>query len=227
MAGTVDARLARFVPDRVVLLWGALLVLVEALAVLTYLRFAPVTATDPMIFVYPFVWLNVGLWAILTVSPPDADVRQRRGAVLLAAAYFLVLAYAGGMIGPPHSHGPGVSHQHTLSVTYRVATVPPGWGPMVAVETGRGYLQLLPYQVLGYAALAYLLYVTLLDAATAAIGAGLGLLSCVSCSWPVLASLLSGVASTATMTAVVYEVPYGLSTAAFVLTVAVLAYRPK
>jgi hypothetical protein len=219
---TGTERLADAAPDRVVLLWGALLVLLELLAVTLFVAQPQVYVQNPLVLVYPFVWINVGLWAGYVVSPPPAERHQRRGAALLVAAYLLVLGYAAGMLsagGAP----PGV--EGALSV--RVASIPPGWGPYATLY-GPGFtLQMMPYQVIGYGALAYLLYVTILDAATSAAGGVLGLLTCVSCSWPVLATLVGGVAgSTAAVTAAVYSWPYGLATVAYVLTMGVLVWRP-
>lgn len=212
----------RLVPDRIVLLWGALLVLFEFLAVLLFVQQPNVTPTDPLVYAYPFVWINVGLWGAAVVSPPEAELHQRRGAALLVVAYALVLAYAAGILGPG-----GIPAGIEGPLTVRFETVPPGWGPIVALY-GPGFnLQVIPYQVVGYAALVYLVYATLLDAATSAAGGALGLLTCVSCSWPVLAGLISGVVgSTAALSAAVYARPYGLATVAFVLTVVVLVWRP-
>lgn len=227
MRQTLDARVRRLVPDRVVLLWGGLLVCLEALAVLLFWQFARVTPLELGIYVYPFVWLNLGLWALVRTEPPAASRRKRYVAVAAAAAYFLVLAYAGGMVGPPHSHGPGVEHDHGLSLTVRIASIPPGWGPVVALEGSFGFVQLMPYQVVGYLALAYLLYVTVLDATTAAVSGVVGLFTCVGCSAPLLLALVSGVGgSAAGVAAVMYDQPYGIATLAFVVTVALLAWRP-
>jgi hypothetical protein len=213
----------RVLPDRKVLLWGGLLVLMEAVSVLLFVSQPQIAVRDPLVFVYPFVWINAGLWAGLAVSPPEAaEPHQRRGAALLVAAYALVLAYAAGMLAaggaPPTVDG-------VVSVT--AVNVPPGWGPYVSLY-GPGFsVQLMPYQVVGYAALLYLVYVSLLDVATSAAGAGLGLLTCVSCSWPVLASVVSGVVgSTAALTQVVYTNAYGLATVAYLLTLLVLVWRP-
>lgn len=220
---TPSQRLASLVPDRTVLLWGALLVALEALSVVLFVSQPQIGVRDPLVFVYPFVWINVGLWAGLVVTPSGhAEPHQRRGAALLVAAYALVLAYAAGMLaggGAP----PGVDGV----VSVAAVNVPPGWGPYVTMY-GPGFsVQLMPYQVVGYAALLYLVYVSLLDAATSAAGAGLGLLTCVSCSWPVLASVATGlVGSTAALTQAVYANSYGLATLAYLLTMAVLVWRP-
>ena len=223
MSTITDAeRLDGLVPERTVLLWGALLVLLELLAVLLFVSQPQIVVRDPLVYAYPFVWINVGLWAAAAVTPPSAARHQRRGALLLVAAYTLVLGYAAGMLAAGAAP-PGVDGL----VSVQVANVPPGWGPYVSLY-GPGFsVQLMPYQVVGYAGLVYLVYVTLLEAATSAAGGVLGLLTCVSCSWPVLATLVSGVVgSTAAITTAVYAQPYGLATVAYVLTVGVLVWRP-
>ena len=224
MTETLQARLARFAPARIVLLWLALLVLVEALALLLYLRFAPVIPTAVRYYVYPFVWINLGLLAVVTTTPPAAPRRCRRIAMALAGGYFLVLAWAGGLL----QAGSALTGQDPL-VLFRVVLldVPPGWGPMVMYDASLVQLFLVPYKVVGYLALAYLVYVTVLDAAGSALGGLVGLLSCVSCSWPVLAGLVSGVVgSTSGVATFVVTQSYDISTVVFVVTVALLYWRP-
>lgn len=222
---SLATRLREFTPTRVTLLWGGLLVLVELLVVLLYLAFAPVTPTDHLFYVYPFVWINVGLWAVLRTAPPPVDTPQRRAAMLVAVGYLLVLAWAGGLVARGYALGPGGTPGFHASLV----TIPPGYGPILLYNSPVVKFVFFPYKVVGYLALGYLLYVTVLDAAGAgtALGGLLGLTSCVSCTWPVLASLATGVAGGASsVTAAVYAQTYGLSTLVFVITVAILAYRP-
>jgi hypothetical protein len=86
---------------------------------------------------------------------------------------------------------------------------------------------LVPYKLVGYATLAYLVYGTVVDATRTGVAGLLGLLSCVSCSWPVLATLVSGVAgSGSAVAAATLDQSLWLSTVVFVVTVALLAWRP-
>jgi len=221
---TFRGGLARLAPSRLTLMWGGLLVLIELLAVLLYVRLAPVTPTAVRYYVYPFVWINVGVWAILATSSPAASPERKRGAMAVAAGYFLVLAWAGGLISRGYLLQPGAPLE-TFQTT--LTTIPPGWGPAVLYDAGLVQVLFMPYKVVGYLALAYLVYVTVLDAAGSAVGGVLGLLSCVSCSWPVVASLVTGaVGSTSSVAVFVYSQSYGLSTAVFLVTVALLVWRP-
>lgn len=218
---TVDLPIPRARVRKRTLLWGALVVNTELLALLVYAVVGDTTLTGPLavrFWLYPLVWINVGVWAVVRTTPAAASARERRLAAALAVGYFAVLAYAGGLVG-----------QSYTATGLRVVTwaLPPGWAPAV-LYNGMGVgVTLLPYKVVGYVALAYLVYATVLDAAGAAVSGVLGLLSCVSCTWPVLASLVSGLLGSGTALAgAVYAQSYGLSTVVFVVTVALLYWRP-
>ena len=223
MATRLDrSPLDRLRPRRETLLWGAILVNTELLLLLVFAltwdgQLLSVFAVRR--WVYPFVWINVGLWAVVRTWPVDAAVspRNRRLVALLAVAYLGVLAYAGGLVGPAHG-----------GESFRIAyeNIPPGWSPTV-LYTGFGVsLTLIPYKMVGYLALAYLVYATVLDATGSAVSGVLGLLSCVSCSWPVLATVVSGVAGGTAFASAVYWWSYDLSTAVFLVTVGLLYWRP-
>jgi hypothetical protein len=218
---TRTSPLARFRPRRQTLLWGALLVNTEILLLLAYSIYGNsslLTLRGLALWLYPFVWINAALWAIVRTDIPAVEGRTRWLAGALAVGYFGVLAYAGGLVG--HSH-----MATGFSVTW--TGIPPGWAPAVNYGGAVLNLTLIPYKVIGYLALTYLVYATILDATRSAVTGVLGLLSCVSCSWPVLASLAagvfgggSGIAAAATGTS------YTISTVVFVATVALLYWRP-
>jgi hypothetical protein len=214
----MNARLARFRPARGTLLWGALLVNAELLALLLYLAQPDITATAIRYYVYPFIWINVGLWALVRVDPPTATRRRRLITGALAVGYFLVLAYAGGLVG----RGLGA-----MATGFRIAMLPPGTGPALVYGGEAIRLALFPYKVIGYVALAVLVYATVLDVARSAISGVLGLFSCVSCTWPVLASVVSGVAGgSSAVASAALSGSYGISTLIFVVTVGLLYWRP-
>jgi hypothetical protein len=220
--GTTAPWLARFRPERETLLWGALVVNFELLMLGSYAIVA-----DPQLinlaairyWLYPLVWINVGAWAILRTTPTPTGTRQRRIGLAIAVGYFAVLSYFGGLFGPA-SPGP-------IGLDVSLLALPPGWGPAILYNGALLSVTLLPYKVVGYVALTYLVYATVLDAAGSAVTGVLGLLSCVSCSWPILATLVTGVAGSGTAVAgAVYAQSYGLSTVVFVVTVGLLYWRP-
>jgi len=210
----------RLRPRRGTLLWGALILNTEVVLLLAYAALGSqqlLTGRGLRLWIYPFVWINVSLYALVRTDPASASTRNRRIAAALAVGYFGVLAYTGGLVG--HSHGPS---------TARIAwALPPGWSPAFVFNGAGIGLNLIPYKVIGYATLAYLVYATVLDAARSAVSGVLGLLSCVSCSWPVIAAVATGIAgSSSGIAAAVTDGSYGISTVVFVVTVALLYWRP-
>jgi hypothetical protein len=202
-------------PRRGVLVAAGLLV-VELLALGWYLRDASVAVLEPRYLLYPFVWVNVGVLAVLGTRPVTGSSRRRGVAALLAAGYAGLLFVVDGSLAlaarPP-------------ATGFHLMPLPPGWGPALAYDGATLTVTLFPYRVVGYAALAYLLYATLVEASRAALGGLLGLVSCVSCTLPVLAALVSGVAG-GSVTAVATGFSYDLSTLVFVASVGLLYWRP-
>ncbi|WP_336361320.1 DUF7546 family protein [Haladaptatus sp. ZSTT2] len=209
-------------PRQSTLMWGALLVNTELLLIVAYLQFSNVqpTLASAKYYVYPFVWINVALWALVRTKPAPTSPEHRRLAKAVAVGYFIVLGVAGGIVGPASGFEP-------TGLRLAVLSIPPGWSPALLYGGETLRFALMPYNLLGYLALSYLVYATVIDAASSAITGLLGLLSCVSCSWPILASIVSGVVGSGTAIAGAVTVQsYGLSTVIFVLTVGLLYWRP-
>lgn len=196
-------------------------VVAELLLVIGYFAFTSAEPTTLRYALYPFVWINVGCWSVLRTTPAPPDRRSRWLAVGIAVAYFIALAAVAGLIG---IRAPSGLNQ---SAGFRVVMASPGWGPAVAYTASSAYLVLVPYLVIGYGSLAYLVYATVLEAAEAAVSGLLGLASCVGCAFPVIASLVAGLAGgSSALTAAVYAFSIDISTAVFVLAVGLLYWRP-
>ncbi|MFA1610617.1 DUF7546 family protein [Halobellus rubicundus] len=192
---------------------------VVALA-LAYLLTAGITIVQPRYTLYGLLWIVVGVLAVWKTEPAPTDAGIRRRAVAVAAAYFVVLAVVGGVVVTAMRPGAG-------EFGVRIATLAPGWGPAPVVSTPWAALVLMPARVVGYLALAYLVYATVIDAAGAAVSGIVGLFSCVSCSWPIVASLLSGVfGGGSAVAAAAFDFSYDVSTVVFLATVALLYWRP-
>jgi hypothetical protein len=192
------------------------LTVVELAALAAYVAVTPGGVTAPRYLLYPFVWLNVAVLAVWRTAAPPANARRRALGVGVGVAYFLVLAWAGGLVGVAH-HGGGLTVYWGL---------PPGWGPLVVATVGPVQVAPTPYQTAGYLALAYLTYATVLDAAASPAGLLAGTFSCVSCTVPVLAAVVSSVAGGAAALGAATVLAYDLSTAVFLGAVALLVWRP-
>ena len=199
------------------------LFVLEAFLALVYAT-SPVVAeiSDPVTFgwvlLQPFVWIDVGLLAVLTTRPAPASSRRRYVGLAVGAGYFLLLAYFGGLLGS--GMGTGVA-----GVTW---DLPPGYSPRLFYDGAALRLAIEPYKVAGYLALAYLVYVTVLDAAGAALSGVVGLFSCVSCTWPILGTVAASVfGGSSAMAAAAMDQAYPLSTLVFLSAVALLWWRPS
>ncbi|NHN58263.1 MULTISPECIES: hypothetical protein [Halorussus] len=218
MTRTLGFDVGRLRPSRDALLWAGLLINTELILTFAYLLLADVTVTEWRYLVFPFVWLNVSAWALVRTDPAAQSPRDRYVAAAMAVGYFGLLAYAGGIVGPGGHHALG----------WRVAWLPPGWGPALLYTGSAVKLSVMPYKLVGYLTLAYLVYDTVLEAAGSAVSGLLGLVSCVSCTWPVAATLAAGVVGSGTaVAAAASEWSYTLGTVAFVVTVALLRWRPS
>lgn len=203
--------------DRRSLLYGGLLVNTLVALSLLYVGFTDASVGAPRYTLYGLLWVGVGVAAVATTRVPQTDRTTRRRAAAVAGGYFALLSVAGGLAGPGGPVETGV----------RVAALPPGWGPALVYGGEAVSLVLMPARVVGYLALAYLVYATVIDAAGAAASGVVGLLSCVSCSWPILASVATGVfGGGSALAASVTGLSYDISTLVFLVTVALLYWRP-
>jgi len=229
MTRTLDFDLAGLRPDRDTLLWAGLVVNTEIILTAAYLLVADVTVTEWRYLVYPFVWINLSALAVVRTDTIAGSSRARYVGAAIGLGYLLVLAYVGGLVSQGvaahHAAGAAVADHHALG--WRLAWLPPGWGPALVYSGTAVQLTLMPYKVVGYLTLAYLVYATVIDAAGSAVSGLLGLVSCVSCTWPVLASLAGAVAGSGTaVAAAASEWSYMLGTIAFAVTVGLLLWRP-
>jgi hypothetical protein len=224
-----------WLPTRTDLLAGAVVLNAELLVVLVYLAVEPVVIESWRFIVYGFLWINAGLYAVAKTTPAPTTPRTKRIALLVAGGYFVVLAVAGGIVGPSHTSplaslitdGHLHSHGTAAAGSFDLRLLPPGWGPALVYQGSWLLVILMPYKVIGYLALSYLVYATVIDAAGTVVPGSLGLLSCVSCTWPVVGSLVTSVFGSGSAVVVAATTwPYDISTVAFLATVALLTWRP-
>ncbi|RRJ32030.1 DUF7546 family protein [Halocatena pleomorpha] len=208
------------IPDIETVLWWSIVINVEILLLGGYLLLAPVTPTDILTYIYPFVWINIAIWALGRTAVPSVSRSKRYGGGLIALGYLFVLGLFGGL------YGPGMGEMAT-GLRIEFVSLPPGWGPAVLYSGELVRVALLPFKVVGYLTLAYLVYVTILDAAGNPTAGIFGLFSCVSCVLPLIAATVSGIiGGGGALVAVASRQSYALSTVVFVLTVLLLVWRP-
>lgn len=225
-------------------LLGALIVF-EVLLVVGYFTLTPARPITLRYVVYPFVWINLGLWAVLRIDPAAGTPRIRALAGIAAGGYFVALAFLTGLVGlsltvPVLSVGSGgivtaevgslihvvPAHAGVHTTGWQVTMASPGWGPRIAYVSHVGFAYFIPYRVLGYLSLSYLVYAAALDAVHRAVPGVVGLASCVGCSFP-LATAAAGLGgSAAALAGAVTGFQVDLSTAVFIVAVGLLSWRP-
>jgi hypothetical protein len=217
---TLLGRDGRFVTARPALAIWSLVVLAEALVVFAYVQFTGATVLEPQYLVYPFVWLNVAAGAVVRRyrEPKPGNGRARALAGIVAVGYVIVLLAIDGTITLSGA-GSGLTTYWQL---------PPGWAPLVLIDGGAIRIAIVPFKVLGYFGLGYLLYAAALETVSNTLSGLLGLVSCVGCTAPVaatvVASLFGGATGASISAATAWA--YDLSTLVFVLAVAILYVRP-
>ncbi|MEZ3116184.1 hypothetical protein RYH80_09685 [Halobaculum sp. MBLA0147] len=204
------------VTRRSLLVW-TLVVNAELAAVVAYFAFTDATLSSPLFTLYGLLWVDAALLVFARYDLPEAT-GSRAVPTLVAAGYGLLLFVFGGVVGPSTPVTP---------LGWDVSLLPPGWGPAVVYGGQRVAAVVMPAKVLGYGALVYLLYGSLLEASRAGLAGLLGLFSCVSCSFPILAGAVAAtVGGGGVVAALVTGVGYGPSTAVFLVSLALLWWRP-
>jgi hypothetical protein len=200
-------------------LYWALFVNSQLLAGVLYVALTTATASSLRLVAYAALWINVSVWVVVNSRPTaEAADQARRRALAIGGGYFALLAVAGGLVTV------GIGEAAT---GLRIAPLPPGYGPALLYSGRWVTVTLMPNYLIGYAALAYLVYVTVIDAAGSAAAGLIGLFSCVSCSWPILASVAAAITGGGSLLVTsALQVSYGLSTAVFLLTAGLLYWRP-
>ncbi len=219
--GSLPARAERLPPWA----WLAAVVAAELLLLVGYFGATGARPTSVRYALYPFVWMNVGVWAVLHVASPPAARPLRLAAGGLAVAYFLLLAYVSGLLGVELGSAAGHAHGHVVGFQFTPSA--PGWGPRIGYAGETFHLAFVPYRVVGYLSLSYLLYAALLDARASPLPGVLGLAACIGCAFPLVSPLFGGLAGgAAALTGVAATYSVDLSTAAFLAGVGLLYWRP-
>ena len=191
---------------------GSAVVVISVLAAATasYLTVQQPTLTDGRVLVYPVVWSTAAVTAAVWVSR-TVRVRPRRwlGAAV-GIGYTLALLWLSGTLGA--SAGMPTS-QLELAL--------PGWGPILLYDNGLVSLAVVPFKLVAYLSLGYIVAV-LVSAAASARTAALGMASCVSCAAPLLLAV-AGLFGGSQATTMVASAGYDLATVVLLATFGLLA----
>ncbi|MFB6088115.1 MAG: hypothetical protein ABEJ85_06300 [Haloarculaceae archaeon] len=206
--------------------WSRVLVVatvLELFLLVAYFLGTGNSVRTPRYVLYPFLWINVAIVAVVAVRPRRASRRHRLLAAAVAGAYFLLLANWSGLVGLTTT-GHHAIPESVLGLT--IGQGSPGW-QRVRFITPLFNVQFIPYRVIGYLGLTYLVYVAVIDATGAVLSGALGFLSCLSCSFPIVAAAITSIwGGSTTLMGSVYAHSVDISTATFLLSAALLYWRP-
>ncbi|SDJ44845.1 hypothetical protein SAMN05216226_103246 [Halovenus aranensis] len=169
------------------------------------------TAIDPSRAVVPLIWTALSVWFVLYLRYRGQAPSRQWTALAVGVGYFSVLAVLGGLV---------TLGAETTDVAVEVA--PPGWGPVLLASFPPVQTALIPFEVVGYLALAYGVYRAVAATARGAVAGLLGLFACVSCTLPLVGAVV-GVLTGSTLAYQPGSLSYDISTAVFVATVLLLA----
>lgn len=210
-------------PSKRAVLWGTALIGIQAYLTLTYVWITGRAGGVDLFVLVPWIWINVALLAFLRADAPAVAGRDRLLPAGIAGGYFLILLGVSGTIGLGTAFSDAVPRAELRLLLF---DVPPGWAPTVIYAGEFIRVALRPPLLLGYAAIAYLLYATIARSGAGVIGGVVGLFSCVGCMVPIVASAVAVL----TGSTAGYLQPenlavisgYDISTAVFLLTVFIL-----
>lgn len=198
-----------------------LFISLQLVVTVAYTVLTGVTVPGFQYVIIPFIWINVAVWAIVRTTPAGREVKHTAVAFGIATVYFLVILYLSGLLRPATASLEQITGAAGFGVTWRSI----GWGPTLLYSGEWVSLVLIPYQVIGYLALSYLLYVTILDITNSALGGIVGLVPCPGCAAPLFTSLIAGIAGTSSAFVLLITYQYELATMLFVIAIALLSRR--
>lgn len=186
----------------------ALVVLLAATA--AYINVAEPILTDARVLGYPAVWITTSIAAAVWIGRTVRARPYRRRGLLVAGGYTLALWWLAGVIGAPVGTG-----------TTEIIAAVPGWGPIVIHDGVWVRLAIVPFKLVAYLALGYVVYVFVAASGGSGRAAILGFGTCVSCTAPLLLAVvgLIGGGQAATMAA---SVGYDIATLLLVVTFGLL-----
>lgn len=198
-----------------------LVISLQLVGAVTYTVLTGATFPGVRYFVIPFIWINVAIWAVVKTSPTTRGAKHTAIAFGISVVYLLSTLYLSGLLRPSTGSLEQITGMAGFGVTWRSI----GWGPTLLYSGEWVSLVLIPYQVIGYLALAYLLYVSILDITNSAAGGIIGLIPCPGCAAPLFTSLAAGIAGTSSAFMLLVTYQYELATVLFIIAIAILSRR--
>jgi hypothetical protein len=176
------------------------------------------------VFLIPFVWTTV---SVVTVWHTDSVSRGWRPTAVAGAAavgYLTLFLWLSGTVGFTPSQVEPITGEFGFGIEVGRSL---GWGPVIYYSGEWVGARIIPYQLIGYGALSYLVYATILDATRSASAGTLGLILCPGCAAAALVPLFGGIAGLSAALSFFIQYSYEIATLMFVAAMGWLHYQPS
>jgi hypothetical protein len=202
---------------------NALVALQVLVAVLYGVAFG-ITLRGLHIFLLPFVWTTVSAVTLWYTEPVSRGWKPTAFAGAVAVGYLTLFLWLSGTIGFTPSQlepitGPlgfGIDAGRSL-----------GWGPIIYYSGEWVGARIIPYQVIGYLSLSYMVYLAVLDVTRSAGAGTLGLVLCPGCAAAAFVPAFGGIAGVSAALSVFLQFSYEIATVMFVVAMGWLYYQPS
>lgn len=196
----------------------------QLLAAVVYGVVFDASPTSLHLFLIPFLWITVSVLAVWYTQPVSRGPRHRLFAFGVSFGYFLLFLVLTGSVGFSPSTVEPVTGVYGVGIEVDRSL---GWGP-IAFYAGEWIgLRIIPYQLVGYLALSYLVYSAVLNVTQSATAGTLGLILCPGCAAAVIAPVFGSIAGLSSAIALFIRYTYEISTILFVVAMALLYWQPS
>lgn len=176
------------------------------------------------IFLIPFIWTTVSVVAVWYTEPVSRGWRPTALAVGVAVGYLSLFLWLSGTIGFTPSQVEPITGAFGFGVEAGRSL---GWGPVLYYSGEWVGARVIPYQLIGYLGLSYLVYAAVLDATRSATVGTFGLILCPGCAAAALVPVFGGIAGLSAALSFFLQYNYEIATLVFVPAMGWLYYQPS
>ena len=198
------------------------IIFLELIFSLIYVLYSGAIITDPLILLYPFIWINSSIFVLLRIKPTKVKLSKRIPAFLFGFMYFLLLAYLSSILDFGHIFHGHTASDHAFGLRIAFSSMPPGWAPSFFYSGLLVSFYILFFEFFGYLSLSYLFYRSMLNFNRFTFSGMIGLFSCIRCTWPLIGAYLSSISGSTLPLFLSAHQSYGFSTLIFTTVILLL-----
>lgn len=176
------------------------------------------------IFLLPFVWTTVSAVTLWYTEPVSRGSKPTAFAGAVAVGYLSLFLWLSGTIGFTPSQLEPVTGPLGFGFDAGRSF---GWGPILYYSGEWVGARIIPYQLIGYLSLSYMVYLAVLDVTRSASAGTIGLVLCPGCAAAAFVPAFGGIAGVSAALSVFLQFSYEIATVMFVVAMGWLYYQPS